>query len=390
MSTDGQPPRDLTAEELARQQSSYSDPDIRIFRDPAHIRMNPGMYIGNVRTEGLHAMLLGIVGEFLGSVGPHAGRTLAVTLHPDGSVQVADSFPRADFRGTRSLTEAFRETFWLPGWPWLQSASANALSEWCEVEADHAGHRHRQKYDRGQPTGDGGIVGPARGEGLTISFRPDASVFESVQFHPDIIRERLREYAFLNAGVRFTLTDNVTGTIEVFEFAGGVADFVRWLNVGSQHLHPGVLFTRGEVGDVRYEVAMQWCRTDETIERLYVNDRIAPLGGTPITGIRTGVTRVVNAFIRNYLPDAAPAKGSNVRNGLTAVVSVRMTDPWFEGATRSRLGNHEAEGILAAAVSELLRREFAANPAVAEQVAWAAIADAEAEAVEKRRRKKKP
>lgn len=390
MNPDGTPPWDLTAEELARR-AAYSAEHIQVLNSMDAVRLRPGMYVGGVDSPALHRLFGELLTIALGDEPRGAGHTIRVSAGGHNSLTLATNHPRAELQDPAGIERLVTRLF-VPGTHYdsLHLLAANAISEWFWIETTFGGQRYHQEFRRGLPVTQPTVVTGGVGQSLALAFRPDPTIFQNATFDPDVICERLRECAFLNAGVRFTFTNDTNKSEELFESAGGVVDFVRWLNADSQPLHPEVLFTRGEVGDVRYEVAMQWCRRNVTVDRLYVNDRYAQHGGTPITGLRTGVMRVVNGYIRKHLPDAVPVKGQNILNGMAAVVSVRMTDPLFEGALRWRLGNPEAEAILAAAVGELLRREFAANPAVAEQIARAAIADAEAEATEKRRRKKKP
>ncbi|MCE9562004.1 MAG: hypothetical protein K8U57_08110 [Planctomycetes bacterium] len=221
-------------------------------------------------------------------------------------------------------------------------------------------------------------------------FLPDPTLFGDERFNPDTIRERLREYAYLNSGVRLSFTNRTTGTEDVYEFSDGIRSYVEWLNVGRQSLNPEVFITRGEAEGVQYEIGVQWCReTDDILERLYVNNLFVPVGGTPLNGLRAAVRVVVNNFILEHLPSEDQVKTNHIREGMTAVVFVRIEDPQFEGAVRGKLINPEAERVLAAGVGEFLRNEFEANPAVAEAIARHAIAAAEAEAKFREARKRK-
>jgi DNA gyrase subunit B len=232
-------------------------------------------------------------------------------------------------------------------------------------------------------------VAPATGTGLSITFRPDPIIFGDARFDPNRIRARFREYAFLNAGICFTFSNRQIQTEDAFEFADGIADLVRWLNIDRQPLHPDMFVTRGEVEGIRYEIGLQWCQNEETLERVYVNDEFLPHGGTAISGMRAGITLAINRFIRNHLPDAKAVKGEHTRMGLTAVGSIRMTDPIFESATRLRLANPEVERILRAAIGKFLRNAFAANPVIAGLIARRTIFDAEAEVKAREARKRK-
>ncbi len=218
-------------------------------------------------------------------------------------------------------------------------------------------------------------VSPCSGSGVSVILKPDPTIFTDPRFSFSLIRDRLREYAFLHSGVRISVVDEVTGVSEQFEFEDGMMAFVQTLNKGPPRplLHPEVLVVRGEQEGVRYEVGLQWCQEQDEIVRSFANDEWTRMGGTHVTGLRDAVTRSLRSFIRaSGLPGIRRRKGEQVGRGLTAVVSVRMARPSFGGGTKDRLVSVEAQPAVRAGVSSVLRRFFESNPVAAEAVVRAA------------------
>src|SRR5262249_18526837 len=183
---------------------------------------------------------------------------------------------------------------------WYSYLIASALSEWLYIETMSDGQHFGQEYQQGHPASAPEHLGPADGEGLRVTFLPDPTLFVGVAFDRDHIRDRLREYAYLNSGLRVTFSDAVTGTEDAFEYANGLRAFMQSLIASSHPLHTKPLVARGEAEGMRYEIALQWCEEDDSAERLYVNNKFIPHGGTAVYGLRKAVTRTLNDFIREH------------------------------------------------------------------------------------------
>ncbi|MBN9121068.1 MAG: DNA topoisomerase IV subunit B, partial [Planctomycetes bacterium] len=216
--------------------------------------------------------------------------------------------------------------------------------------------------------------GPPGDRGLTVAFKPDPEIFGAAAFDADAIRDRLRQLAFLHSGVRITFTDETAGARDEFEYADGIRQYVKFLNEGRSPLHADVIVLRGEEQDVRYEVGLQWCADESEERRSFANHHFTPRGGTHDSGLRSGVAAGVRDFIRAIAADPGKFEGDDLRTGLTAVVSVWLREPMFMGATRSHLGNPEAEAVVKVAVRRSVFEYFETNRGVAERVGKAVLA----------------
>jgi DNA gyrase subunit B len=371
---------DYTAEELQTFQPGVD-----------HIRAHAGMYIGSSDERGLHELLWQLVRESLVEARAGFASEIWVVLDREGWLAYCDDGRGFAAIGPPDLEAAFTQ------WPrsgirrfdQLAYVTANALSEWFSVETGQGGGAHELQFEQGEATGLPVTTRQTSSSGITLMFRPDPDIFGEARFNPNLIRERLREYAFLNSRVQLSFTDGVSEAKDVFAYTDGIAEYVRFLNEGQKPLHLGVFSTRGEAEGVQYELGLQWCESDECIERVFVNDLYMRQGGTPLAGLRSALTQFAKQFTQPRSPQP-PIRGSHIRSGLTTVISVRLADPLFVSATRSHLGNPEVERVIAAAVGELLRGRFAANPAVVERIAQHARLEAETEAEVKKSRKLKP
>lgn len=349
-------------------------------RDAELVRMRPAMYIGSTSDRGLEHILTRLVLNSLVEVAAGHGRSVRVTFLPDGSAEVADdgrpSPSDCSYSGFPSLDPVHVRPYGRPttGRDWFDYFVANALSERFEVVVRHEGEGFRQEFSGGEPLSPLERLGRSPERVFTVAFKPDPSIFQDAQFPIDAIRERLRRYAFLQSGVSIAVSVRVSGQEECFTFEDGVRAYVRHLDAGRHPLHDEVIVVHGERGGVRFEVGLRWSDESDTIEACHANNELTGQGGTHLTGLRTAVTRSLNDFIREHLPAIRPLTGSRVREGLTAVVSVWLDDPRFEGATRERLGSNEARRAIEAGVGPALSDYFRANPGVAERIVRAALA----------------
>jgi DNA gyrase subunit B len=333
-------------------------------------------------------MLFGLVAIAIDEASDGFGSAVRVTLNDDGSAEVSDDGRGLPVSGSVSLETVFspRHVPRAQRFHLVDYLTVNALSEWLQVETSYQGRTYRHEFRRGELSGTPTEVGSSSGSGLTITFLPDSEIFEDVQFDAVTIQDRLREYAFLNSGIRISFFNRVVGTEEHFEFADGVRAYVQWLNEQNHPHNPDVLTVRGDTEGVRYEVGFQWCEEDEITIRSYVNSEFVPYGGTHVSGFQMGVTRALNSYIHNHLPHVQLFKRDSARRGLAAVVSVHMVDPQFCGALKTSLNNPEVEHILEDVVREFLDGYFQANPDVAERIVRAALLDMAAEEAAKKAR----
>ncbi len=385
----------LTAGELAQDVEEYTSKDIRVLEGVEAVRKRPAMYIGDTGIRGLHHLVYELVDNSIDEAMAGYCRNIVVRLHADGSVTVAD-----DGRGIpvdihpeegRPALEviltkvhaggkfdhtAYKVSGGLHG---VGVTVVNALSEWLEVEVWRNGCVYAQEYERGVPVTELRIIGKTNRRGTKICFKPDPDIFPDTRFRYDILENRLRELAFLNKGVRIRLVDERDGKEAEFQYEGGIVEFVQYLNRTENPLHPDVIYIRGQDGAVIVEVALQY--TEGFSERVYayVNNINTVEGGTHVSGFRTGLTRALNAYARaEGLSGNVQPTGEDFREGLTAVISVLVPEPQFEGQTKTKLGNSEVEGIVASAVFEHLKQYVEEHPVTAKKIVQKAVLAAEA------------
>jgi DNA gyrase subunit B len=256
----------------------------------------------------------------------------------------------------------------------------NFLSEWCAVEVSRDGHVFQQEYERGVPTGPVNRVGKTDKHGTKTTFKPDAQIFPVTKFDYNTIHKRLQDLAFLNSGVRIKVRDERSGEAAEFYHERGIIEFVEYLNRSSDPLHSEVIFLRGEQEGIGYEVAVQYtAELTETVHS-YVNNINTHEGGTHVSGFRTALTRSLNNYAKknNLFPKDLNVAGEDFREGLTAVISMRVPEPQFEGQTKTKLGNNEVEGIVNSAFGEYLKTYLEENPGPAKVIVRKGIQAAEA------------
>ncbi|WP_165235349.1 DNA topoisomerase (ATP-hydrolyzing) subunit B [Aquisphaera insulae] len=378
----------------------YTGQSIRVLEGIEAVRKRPGMYIGDTTTRGLHHLVYEVVDNSIDEAMAGYCRNVLVTLHPDGSASIVD-----DGRGIpvdvhpdsgKSALEVVltkvhaggkfdHDTYKVSGGlHGVGVTVVNALSEWLDAEVRRGGQVWRQEYERGVPTGPVAVQGSAKTTGTTIRFLPDVEIFPKIEFDYDILERRLRELSFLNRGVRIRLTDERTEEPRAEEFysSEGLSEFVAYLNRAQTAIQsPAVFGGRDDERNVEVEVALQYNDSISELVVSYCNNINTIEGGTHLTGFRAALTRTLN----QYAKAAGPAKGKDVpisgedfREGLTAIISVRVPDPQFEGQTKTKLGNGEVEGIVARVVNEKLAEYLENNPAAAKNIVKKAQLAAEA------------
>ncbi|MGL6137612.1 MAG: ATP-binding protein, partial [Planktothrix sp.] len=374
--------------------SNYSADQIQVLEGLEAVRKRPGMYIGSTGPRGLHHLVYEVVDNAIDEALAGYCTHIEIDFNANGSVTVTD-----DGRGipvdTHSKTgKSALETVLTVlhaggkfggggykvsgGLHGVGVSVVNALSEWLEVTVFRDKKEYSQRFERGTPATEltSKPIKEAR-TGTSVSFFPDTSIFTTgIEFDCDTIASRLRELAYLNAGVKITLTDSrlellrrETPRIETYCYQGGIREYIAYMNSDKQPLHEDIIYTCGERSNVQIEVALQWC-TDAYSDTVlgFANNIRTIDGGTHLEGLKTVLTRTLNAIARkrNKLKEGeANLGGENIREGLTAVISAKVPDPEFEGQTKTRLGNPEVRGIVDSLVGEALTEYLEFNPGVA-------------------------
>lgn len=377
----------------------YTGANIRVLEGIEAVRKRPGMYIGDTTARGLHHLVYEVVDNSIDEAMAGYCRYIHATVHADGSVSVVDDgrgIPVDAHESGKSTLEvvltkvhaggkfdhdSYKVSGGLHG---VGVTVVNALSEWLVAEVHREGKVWKQDYDRGVARGPVREVGPAKKTGTKITFLPDSAVFPSVDFDHDTLEKRLRELAFLNRGVTVRLTDERGDETRDQEFysAHGLGEFVAYLNRAQAVLHPPVVLAgRDEERAVEVEVALQY--NDSFGENVvsYCNNINTGEGGTHLTGFRTALTRTLNSYAKAHAPQGKKdlsITGEDFKEGLTAIVSVRVPDPQFEGQTKTKLGNSEVEGVVSKVVNDKLAEFLETNPAAARRVIAKAQVAAEA------------
>ena len=346
--------------------TSYTAESITVLEGLEAVRKRPGMYIGTTGLRGLHHLVYEVVDNAVDEALAGYCTRIDITLTAHGGVRVVD-----DGRGIpvdehpvehRPALEVVMTTLHAGGKFGGDSYAVsgglhgvgvsvvNALSKRLEVEVIRDGWRHRQSYERGLPTAPLERVGKARGHGSTVAFWPDPDVFEETEFRFETLSNRMREMAFLNAGLRISLVDERDeGKSEVYEYAGGIRDFVAHINASKEPVHPQIIYFEGQANSHYAEVAMQWNSSYNDAVSTFANTINTHEGGTHEEGFRAALTSTINRYARNsaLLKEKDPnLSGDDVREGLTAIVSVKLREPQFEGQTKTKLGNTDIKGFV--------------------------------------------
>ena len=358
--------------------TSYTAESITVLEGLEAVRKRPGMYIGSTGPRGLHHLVYEVVDNAVDEALAGYCTRIDITLTADGGVRVVD-----DGRGIpvdehpvehRPALEVVMTTLHAGGKFGGDSYAVsgglhgvgvsvvNALSKRLDVEVVRDGGRYRQSYERGLPTAPLERVGKARGHGSTVSFWPDPDIFEEIDFRFETLSNRMREMAFLNAGLRITLTDERDeAKSEVYEYAGGIRDFVAHINASKEPVHPQIIYFEGKANSHFVEVAMQWNSSYNDAVSTFANTINTHEGGTHEEGFRAALTSTINRYARNsaLLKEKDPnLSGDDVREGLTAIVSVKLREPQFEGQTKTKLGNTDIKGFVQQTTNRALDEWF--------------------------------
>ena len=398
-------------------QSHYDETQIQVLEGLEAVRKRPGMYIGSTGPRGLHHLVYEIVDnaidEALAGYCTHIeteilegdvirvtdnGRGIPVGIHPKMGIPAVTVVYTILHAGGKFGGEGYKVSGGLHG---VGASVVNALSEWLIVEVKNGEHIYQQKFARGVAQGDLQIIGDTEETGTRVTFKPDGEIFEELVYDYETLHTRLREQAFLNAGVRMTITDRrtPTGPSDSMCYEGGIRSFVEFIHQrrGLEALHEDVIYMKGDSGDNVAEVAMQYNDSYNELLLSFANNINTGEGGTHEDGFKQALTRVLNAYARknNLLKDSDKnLSGEDCREGLTAIISVKLREPQFEGQTKGKLGNTEMRQVVSAIVTDKLTTYFEENPQVARTIIEKAItASRAAEAARKAReatRRKSP
>ena len=373
---------------MGAENTEYGADQIQILEGLEAVRKRPGMYIGSTSSRGLHHLVYEIVDNAVDEALAGFCTEIQVDINPDNSITVIDNgrgipvginhkagIPAVEVvftilhAGGKFGGGGYKVSGGLHG---VGASVVNALSEWLEVTIYREGKEYKQRYERGKTMFPLKVVGDCDPEltGTKVYFLPDKEIFEETVYDYDILKQRLREMAFLTKGLKIILRDKRENQEreKVFHYEGGIREFVSYLNRSKEALYPEIIYCEGEKDGVTVEVAMQ--HNDSYTENTYgfVNNINTPEGGTHITGFRNAITNTFNDYARKnkLLKDSEPnLSGDDIREGLTAIVSVKIENPQFEGQTKQKLGNSEARGAVDNVVSKQLEIFLEQNPAVA-------------------------
>jgi DNA gyrase subunit B len=370
---------------LDKSYSEYRAEDIQILEGLEAVRKRPGMYIGSTGTRGLHHLIFEVVDNSIDEALAGFCDYIEVTIHRGNAVTIADNGrgipvdihpqvgrPALEVVLTRLHAGGkFGGTLYKisGGLHGVGVSVVNALAEWMEVEVKREGYRYRQAFRRGEPVSELELLGEADDTGTRVTFKPDPKIFEEVEFQYDIVHKRLRELAFLNAGITLVLRDERSGKEKVFQHAGGIRDYVRHLNLHKEVLPEDPIYIQDSKQGIFAEVALQYVNADRELILSYANTIHTVDGGTHESGFKAALTRTINDYARKHnLIKNGAFTGEDVREGLTAVINVKVPEPQFEGQTKTKLGNSEVRGVLDWVVSQMLTSYLEEHPAEARRI----------------------
>lgn len=374
--------------------SEYGAEQIQILEGLEAVRKRPGMYIGSTSSRGLHHLVYEIVDNAIDEALGGYCDVIDVSINADNSVTVIDNGRGIPVelnkkKGISSVEVVFtilhaggkfggggyKVSGGLHG---VGASVVNALSEWLEVVVEEDGKKYFQRYERGKAVTPLQLVGDTERHGSTVTFLPDSTIFEETVFDYDILKQRLREMAFLTKGIKIIFRDLRAGQEKerTFHYEGGIKEYVEYLNKNKTVLYPNIIYCEGTKDDVYVEVAMQY--NDGYNEGCYsfVNNITTPEGGTHLIGFKNALTKVFNDYAREkkFLKDNEQnLSGEDIREGLTAIVSIKISEPQFEGQTKQKLGNSEARGAVEETVSKKLRYFLEQNPVIAKSISEKAV-----------------
>ncbi|MBO9596459.1 MAG: DNA topoisomerase (ATP-hydrolyzing) subunit B [Cohnella sp.] len=372
----------------SQQNTTYDESQIQVLEGLEAVRKRPGMYIGSTSSKGLHHLVWEVVDNSIDEALAGYCTRIDVFVHQDNSITVIDNgrgipvgmntkLQKSTLEvvltvlhaGGKFGGEGYKVSGGLHG---VGVSVVNALSERVIVTVKRDGHIHQQEYRRGAPQYDVKVIGDTDETGTQTNFKPDPEIFtETTVYDYDVLVGRIRELAFLNKGIEINLTDERTGMSDSFKYDGGIIEFVKHLNRNREALHETPIFVEGSRDNIQCEIAMQY--NDSYSENLYsfANNINTHEGGTHESGFKSALTRIINDYARKigFVKDSdSNLSGDDVREGLTAIISVKIPEPQFEGQTKTKLGNSEVRGIVESLFSEKLLQFLDENPTVARKI----------------------
>jgi len=383
-------------------EGDYGQESIQALSDLEHLRLRPGMYVGDVHSgQALHHLVNEAVDNSIDEVMAGHAKHIWVTVHNEGSISIEDDGRGIPVERHDKISEqkgrdvstleavmtmlktggkfdkkSYKTSGGLHG---VGVKAVNFLSQWCEVQVCRGGHLYQQEFERGEVMGPVKRVGATTKRGTKVSFKPDPTIFGSLKFQADVLTKRLRELAFLNPGVHILFKDERTSEADEFRYERGIVEFVEYLNRASEVIHGEVVYIRGESEGVVYEVALQYANEYTENVHSYVNNIHTPDGGTHVSGFRTALTRSLNNYGKkeDIFKDITPT-GEDFREGMTAIISIKVPEPQFQSQTKNRLLNTDVEGIINTAFGEYLGKYSEENPKIAKTILRKGVLAAEA------------
>ena len=377
----------MAKEKQKQDGSDYTAGQIQVLKGLEAVRKRPGMYIGTTSSRGLHHLVYEVVDNSIDEAMAGHCTEVIVTVHADDSVTVEDDgrgipvdiHPTEKVPGVELAMTTLhaggkfdKSTYKVSGG--LHGVGVSvvcALSEYLEVEIRRGGKRYHQRYERGIKTKELEVLGKAKGSGTSITFKPDDEILTELVFSFEVLSNRLRELAFLNKGLKITLTDERNGTVtENYRYEGGIAEYVEFLRGSRGALHEKVCYFETSKPEAEIELALQYDQGFSENTHTFVNNINTHEGGMHLTGLKSALTRTINDYARrnNLFKKDEGLSGDDVREGLTCVLNVRVMEPQFEGQTKTKLGNSEVRGAVEAAVNEHLSIFLEENPKAAKAI----------------------
>ncbi|MDD2401903.1 MAG: DNA topoisomerase (ATP-hydrolyzing) subunit B [Clostridia bacterium] len=367
--------------------NNYGANDIQVLEGLEAVRKRPGMYIGSTSARGLHHLVYEIVDNSIDEAMAGYCDKVEVVINEDNSIEVTDNGRGIPVEKNSKMNKSALEVVMTVlhaggkfggsgykvsgGLHGVGASVVNALSEWLEVEIKRDGKIYQQKYERGKASTELTIIGDSKGTGTKITFKPDCQIFDELGFDIDTLSHRLRELSFLNKGLKIVINDKRINQEIEFLHQGGIVDFVKYLNKNKDVIYDEPVYIFSEKNDTQVEVCLQ--HNEGYAENIYsfANNINTIEGGTHEAGFKSAMTRVFNDYARkiNVLKESnANLAGEDIREGITAIISVKMIDPQFEGQTKTKLGNSEVRGITDGIVNEGLSNFLEENPAIAKKM----------------------
>ena len=374
----------------------YDAESIQVLEGLQAVRKRPAMYIGSLDARGLHHLVHEVVDNSIDEAMVGFCKNIQVSMNGDGSVTVADDgrgipvdvhpkfgVPAAELvmsrmhAGAKFERKLYRVSGGLHG---VGLSVVTGLSEWLEARIRRDGKEWKIRFERGEKAADLQPIGPAEGTGTVITFKPDKQIFETTEFDFETLATRLRELAFLNKGLRIVITDTIHSRGDVFQFQGGIAEYVKWINRGKTPLHDPPIYLTKEVNGVQIEAALQWNDGYAESIHTFVNNINTIEGGTHLIGFKSALARSLNNYAKGnkYVKSGESLDGDDCREGLTAILSIKIPEPQFEGQTKMKLGNSEMKGIVDSGVYEKLMEFLNETPKAAETILQKAVLAAQA------------